>query len=432
MDAAALVDDYGEYVDEFNLDHLGQVKREASERRAQHALPNPSVMLHPHGPAPPPPPQQVLVEAYGAGPGGAVVHQQLHSMSALASPPAPQLHQLFPQAQQPAPPSSAPPPPQHVLLQPHKGEPGGVGMFTTMTPSTPGTPPDTPPTPQHDCHNNSSLPPSPTFMANGLHPVAHHHVVNGGDVRVNMLGEDGNCWTVAAAAASLRYGDAEGPLDLRGGNDPLAMEVWPQHMGGGAMNGFQRKHHGYLDDPPDSPMGMGQPMGHHHTGRALSLSPDSRCTSVSCGNSIIHSTGPADAFLTDDMLMSLSVRELNKRLHGFPRSEIVRLKQKRRTLKNRGYAQNCRSKRLQQRHEQETQIRSLQSELQRARHECGRMRQERDHYREKCMLLERRHHMQAPPEPAAAAAPGSEPSNPSSPEFQQLQQQQQQNGAPYQ
>jgi hypothetical protein len=54
MDAAALVDDYGEYVDEFNLDHLGQVKREASERRAQHALPNPSVMLHPHGPAPPP------------------------------------------------------------------------------------------------------------------------------------------------------------------------------------------------------------------------------------------------------------------------------------------------------------------------------------------------------------------------------------------
>lgn len=421
MDAAALVDDYGEYVDEFNLDHLGQVKREAGERRAHLLQPSPSAMLHPHGPAPPPPPQQVLVEAYGAA-AAAGPHHQLHSMSALASPPAPQLHQLFPQAQQPAAP---PPPPQHVLLQPHKGEPGAVGMFTTMTPSTPGTPPDTPPTPQHDCHN-SSLPPSPTFMANGLHQQnGHHHV---GDVRVNMLEADGNCWSVAAAAANLRYGDAEGPLDLRGGNDPLAMEVWPQHMGaGGAMNGFGRKHPGYLDDPPDSPLGMGQPMG--HGGRPLSLSPDSRCTSVSCGNSIIHSTGPADAFLTDDMLMSLSVRELNKRLHGFPRSEIVRLKQKRRTLKNRGYAQNCRSKRLQQRHEQETQIRSLQAELQRARHECGRMRQERDHYRDKCLLLERRHHLQAPPDVAAAAPGASEPSNPSSPEFQQLQQQQ---AAPYQ
>ncbi|KAL1494876.1 hypothetical protein ABEB36_010393 [Hypothenemus hampei] len=91
-----------------------------------------------------------------------------------------------------------------------------------------------------------------------------------------------------------------------------------------------------------------------------------------------YSTSSEDLCLTDKLLMTLSVRELNKRLHGRPREEIIRLKQKRRTLKNRGYAQNCRSKRLQQRQDLEQTNRSLQNELHRTRSELARAIQELD------------------------------------------------------
>lgn len=74
----------------------------------------------------------------------------------------------------------------------------------------------------------------------------------------------------------------------------------------------------------------------------------------------------AEKEIADDLLTTLSVRELNKRLHGCPREQIAKLKQKRRTLKNRGYAQNCRSKRLLQRHELEKNNRKLQHDLEKA------------------------------------------------------------------
>lgn len=62
---------------------------------------------------------------------------------------------------------------------------------------------------------------------------------------------------------------------------------------------------------------------------------------------------PNNTEITDEELVSLTVRDLNRLLKtsGLSRSEIQRMKQRRRTLKNRGYAASCRNKRLEQKDE---------------------------------------------------------------------------------
>lgn len=161
--------------------------------------------------------------------------------------------------------------------------------------------------------------------------------------------------------------------------EPQPLDLRPLHCMGGEPDWERRE---YI------PSGMIlEPNSHHN----MHQRPQSVCSAVSALSPRLnnHNSGYStcsEEILSDELLMSLSVRELNKRLHGYPREEITRLKQKRRTLKNRGYAHNCRSKRLQQRQDLEQKNRNLQLEIHRLKSDLARVTQERDLLRQRLQL----------------------------------------------
>ena len=82
--------------------------------------------------------------------------------------------------------------------------------------------------------------------------------------------------------------------------------------------------------------------------------------------------------ITDDELVGLTVRELNRRLQGLAKDEVTRLKQRRRTLKNRGYAHNCRSRRIANREELQTENQQLRGIVQQLQRKVATVTRERD------------------------------------------------------
>lgn len=91
--------------------------------------------------------------------------------------------------------------------------------------------------------------------------------------------------------------------------------------------------------------------------------------------------------LSDDELLSLSTRELNRRLQSLSPDERNRLKQRRRTLKNRGYAQTCRSRRVNNHHRLQDTNEVLMAEVNELKERVSTLTAERDYYREQSELL---------------------------------------------
>ena len=90
-----------------------------------------------------------------------------------------------------------------------------------------------------------------------------------------------------------------------------------------------------------------------------------------------------DQIFTETELMTLSIRELNKRLKTLPKEDRVRIRKRRRSLKNRSYATNCRKRRAVWKDHLEDENKRLKEQLSEVRQQLVNTTKERDFLRKK-------------------------------------------------
>ncbi len=93
--------------------------------------------------------------------------------------------------------------------------------------------------------------------------------------------------------------------------------------------------------------------------------------------------------LTEEQLVSLSARDLNRLCRDMPEDVIKQLKKRRRTLKNRGYAYNSRVRRVSQKNVLEKERDDLVSQLGQMQERVKFLERELDQWKRRAQALER-------------------------------------------
>ena len=93
--------------------------------------------------------------------------------------------------------------------------------------------------------------------------------------------------------------------------------------------------------------------------------------------------------LTEEQLVSLTARDLNRICRDLPDDVIKQLKKRRRTLKNRGYAYNSRVRRVSQKNTLEKERDELKHQLAQLNDRCRQLTEEKNQWRRRAQALER-------------------------------------------
>ena len=93
--------------------------------------------------------------------------------------------------------------------------------------------------------------------------------------------------------------------------------------------------------------------------------------------------------LTEEQLVSLSARDLNRLCRDLPEDIIKQLKKRRRTLKNRGYAYNSRVRRVSQKNQLEKERDELQKQISQLQEKVKLLERESDSWKRKAQALEK-------------------------------------------
>ena len=92
--------------------------------------------------------------------------------------------------------------------------------------------------------------------------------------------------------------------------------------------------------------------------------------------------------ISDEEIKNLRVQQLNKLLRGVPRDEAVKIRRKRRNLKNRGYALRCRMRRQQFQKDLFNENQLLKRQLEDDREKLRKVLKERNIYKGKLLQLQ--------------------------------------------